>query len=174
MIPAKIMFLVLIGTCISFAQNTIEQIDSLLKDQHPLLFAKLVNDNYVKVVNEKWPEEVDESINVFTYHGKVRLIKVMPLSESGDWFYEVANYFSEAGELVAYIEIKNHFNSICLDEAIHRTKVFIKVGSQLSLIKSTIQDSKGNEVSKLKCEDPYDFEPDLITNLKIYLQKLGY
>jgi len=174
MIRAKLIFLVLIGTRITFAQNPIDQIDSLTKDQRPILFAKLANDKYVKVKNEKWPEKVDESINLFTYHGKVRLIKIMPFSESGDWFYEVGNYFSDAGELVAYIEIKNHFNSICLDEAIHRTKIFIKVGAKFRLIKSTIQDSKGNDVSKLKCEDPYDFKPDLISNLKIYLQKLGF
>jgi hypothetical protein len=174
MITAKPIFLILIGTCITFAQNSIEQIDILTKDQTPVLFVKLANDKYVKVINEKWPEEVGESINLFAYHGKVRLIKIIPFSESGDWFYEVDNYFSETGELVAYIEIKNHFNSICLDEAIHRTKIFTKVGSKFRLMKSTIQDSKGNDVSKLKCEDPYDFKPDLIVNLKKYLLKLGF
>jgi hypothetical protein len=174
MIRAKLIFLVLISTCIACAQNPIDQIDSLVKDQRPILFAKLANEQYVKVINEKWPEEVDESINLFTYNGKVRLIKIMPFSESGDWFYEVDNYFSAVGELVAYIEIKNHFNSICLDEAIHRTKIFVKVGAKFRLIKSTIQDSKGNDVSKLICEDPYDFKPDLIANLKKYLLKLGF
>ena len=153
--------------------NSINKIDSLLMNQKAILYARIENDKYVKVQNESWPEDLIESINIVKYEGKIRLIRIYPFSQSGDWFYGTDNYFDKDGGLIGYVETKNHFNSICLEGAIHRRKIFLKKANKFELVQSTILDSKGNDVSQLQCEDPYDFNPSVVYNLKSYLGKIG-
>ena len=171
----KIFAVTLIFAFNTYAQdltNSINQIDSLLKNEKAILYARMENDKYLKVQNDKWPENIIESINIVKYESRVRLIRIYPFSQSGDWFYGTDSYFDKDGVLIGYVETKNHFNSICLEGAIHRMKIFLKKGKIFELVKSTILDSKGNDVSKLDCEDPYDFKPSVVYNLKNYLTKI--
>ena len=154
--------------------DSITKIDSILKNEKAILYARIANDKYVKVQNENWPEDLVESINIVKSEGKVRLIRILPFSQSGDWSYETDSYFDKECRIIGYVETKNHFNSICLEGAIHRKKTFVKKGNEFELVKSSILDSNGNDVSKLKCQDPYQFEPSIILNLKKYLVQIGF
>ena len=177
----KISILRILTLTILFASNIMSQdlvnsittIDSILKNEKAILYARRANDKYVKVRNEHWPDDLVESINIVKSEGKVRLIRILPFSQSGDWSYETDSYFDKEGRLIGYVETKNHFNSMCLDGAIHRKKIFVKKGNQFELVKSSILDSKGNDVSNLKCQDPYQFEPSIVQNLKTYLATIG-
>jgi hypothetical protein len=111
-------------------------------------------------------------VSIFEMDGIARSISVYPVCTSGEWSYGTENYYDKKGRFIGYVEIKNHFNSNCVEGSLHRTKTFIKRGSRLTLVKETITDEEGKDMSRAACNDPYDFRPVIIKDARKYRRRI--
>jgi hypothetical protein len=129
---------------------------------------------YLKVASQQdFPENTVSSINIGSMDGKTRLIGIYPVSESGDWDFGTVSFFDEAGTLVGYKVILDYFNSMCTDGSLHTVKVYEKQGAKFILIRKTVEDENGKDLSKKDCANPYaGFKPEIIRDLQAYLKRI--
>ena len=167
--------LLLVLTASVDSQDLIDAIENTARiktDGNQIMFAKLETGKYVKVFDDEWPDGTIESVGIFEMDGIARAISVYPVCRSGEWSYGSENYYDKKGRFIGYIEIKNHFNSKCVESSLHRTKTFIKRGGKLKLAKETITDEDGKDMSQAACSDPYDFRPVIIKDARKYIRRI--
>ena len=152
--------------------DAIENTARIKTDGNQTMFAKLETGKYVRVINDDWPDGAIEGVSIFEMDGIARSISVYPVCTSGEWSYGTENYYDKKGRFIGYVEIKNHFNSNCVEGSLHRTKTFIKRGSRLTLVKETITDEEGKDMSRAACNDPYDFRPVIIKDARKYRRRI--
>ena len=98
----------------------------ILKHNNQLIvFAKIHSKkDPVRVVNDKWPDDVDYSYNILKDStGRVIFIAEMPYSESGDWYIEYRHYFDNSGNTIAFERITNVFDSDVKGGVIYETLI---------------------------------------------------
>lgn len=67
--------------------------------------------NLMRVMNEKWPDEIDYTINLLKDKaGKVIFIEQSPYSESGDWDIVYRHYFDGSGNTIAFYRSESIFD----------------------------------------------------------------
>ncbi len=67
--------------------------------------------NLIRVINEKWPDEVECTYNIMTgQSGKVIFIDKVPYSESGDWNVEYKHYFDVDGNTYSFSKEESVFD----------------------------------------------------------------
>jgi len=167
--------LLLILTDSADSQDLIDAIENTARiksDGNQTMYAKLETGKYVRIFNDEWPDGSIESVGIFEVDGTIRSISVSPVCTSGEWSYGTENYYDKRGSFIGYVEIKNHFNSKCLEGSLHRTKTFIKRGGRLKLVKETITDEDGKDMSQAACNDPYDFRPVIIKDARKYRRRI--
>ena len=167
--------LLLVLTVSADSQDLLDAIENTARiktDGNQTMFAKLETGKYVRVINDDWPDGAIEGVSIFEMDGIARSISVYPVCTSGEWSYGTENYYDKKGRFIGYVEIKNHFNTNCVEGSLHRTKTFIKRGSRLTLVKETITDEEGKDMSRAACNDPYDFRPVIIKDARKYRRRI--
>jgi hypothetical protein len=167
--------LLLALTVSASAQDLIDAIEDTARiktDGNQTMFAKLETGKYVQIFDDEWPDGSIESVSIFEADGITRSISVYPVCRSGNWTYGTENYYDKKGRFIGYVEIKNHFNAKCIEGSLHRTKMFIKRGGRFKLVKETITDEDGKDLSQAGCNDPYDFKPVIIKDARKYRKRI--
>lgn len=133
-----------------------------------ILFAKLPGKKVaVKVKNQKWPDEVDDSYNIFKDStGKVIFIADMPFSESGDWYIEYRHYFDSNGNTIAFERITNVFDSDIKGGLIYETLVnYYSPGLKLRSKEYTLKRKDGKNIKDSGHVDIYHYPYHIYRNV---------
>ncbi|BAU52245.1 hypothetical protein [Mucilaginibacter gotjawali] len=124
--------------------------------QHPKNLIVLVKvpgkKNLVRVINEKWPDEIEYTYNIMIGQpGKVIFIDQIPYSESGDWFIEYKHYFDERGNTFAFSKEESIFDDSVKGGIVRTTllKYFDAGFKNISQV-DKLTDKDGNEIKKNK------------------------
>jgi hypothetical protein len=98
---------------IRFLRNRKDAINSIsLKDSDSIkVYVKMKGkDQLVKIFNKKFPDDsIEYTYNVLQNKGKVIMVMVSPVSESGDWDVECDYYYDYNGQIFAFEKKANAF-----------------------------------------------------------------
>ena len=125
-----------------------------------IVFAKVAgHDDPQKVVNEKWPEDIETTYNIArNSFGKIIYVGEFPESYSGDWFLALRYYFSNNGKLIAFTKDYSYFNGNCGDGIVKEIEIEL-YDHQFKVIKKTrtLTDGDGKYLSEEDCADSLDW-----------------
>jgi hypothetical protein len=152
-----------------------KRIDKLAADTSKLIvLAKIPGkDTPVKVVNDKYPDEVETTYNLLMDdNGNIIYTVEIPFSDSGDWDISYKSYFDKNGRLFAFEREAGFFNSQCTKNdvgAAHEKLTRYYNGSQpVDSIYQLVGDDK-KPLIKSKCTFYYNFPYKVITNINLFL-----
>lgn len=121
----------------------------------------------VRVIHDKWPDDIDESYNVLKDNaGSVILIAEMPNNESGDWYIEYRHYFDNAGNTIAFERTTNVFDSNVKGGVIYETRInYYSPDFKLKYKEYTLTDKAGKKVKNNGRVDIYRYPYHIYKNI---------
>jgi hypothetical protein len=147
------------------------------KDSIVILVKITGQKDLVKVINRNWPENIETTYNVFkNQQGQIIYIAEFPTSESGDWDLRLEYFFSEVGQLTAFVKDFSFFNSPCLGEGIANEQLLELYDSDFNVIETikTLTDDKGKPLDEKKCRNTnYDIEYDIRPTANEFMELKG-
>jgi hypothetical protein len=161
------------GTEVEKIKEETDEINEVVKQisenkDSVIIFVKITGQtDLVRVLNENWPEDIETTYNIFkNQQGQIIYIAEFPTSESGDWNLRLEHFFSDTGQLTAFVKDFAFFNSPCLTEGIAIEQLFELYDNDFKVIKTikSLTDNKGKRLDETKCgntnyEVEYDIRP---------------
>ncbi|MBB6461852.1 hypothetical protein [Flammeovirga kamogawensis] len=123
----------------------------------------------VKVYNNKWPEMLVTEINILRRsNGQIFYYAELPISESGDWSIMYTHYFDINGNVIAFKREANFFNTLCGDDLVNETSIYIFDKNHTLISKSySLSDSQMQGIINDKdCMFNYDYEYIIMESLE--------
>lgn len=114
-----------------------------------------------------WPEHEDINIiyNLIYRNGEIIMVKVIPSSESEDWYLEYDFLFEESGNTLATRSKFSFFNSICTEEAIRLQElVFYNDDVEPIDTLSSLEDINGKILDDNNCIINHGYEIEFWKN----------
>lgn len=137
------------------------------------VWVKITGENdFVKVLNEEWPEDIETTYNVYkNQNEQILYISEMPMSESGDWDLELNHYYSETGHLIAFERRLAFFNGPCLPDAVTVQKSIELYDESFKLIKTlkSLTDANGKKLGEECKDEHFDWDPEIQPTVKAFL-----
>ena len=115
----------------------------------------------VKVEEEKWPAELEVSLNILRDEaGRVIYYAQYPMSRSGDWLIAYQYFIDgQSGKVYGFRRMAHFFNSHCVSEVAFETATWL-FDEQFNIIAKSysLTDEEGVDLANKECEFPYDFK----------------
>lgn len=87
---------------------------------------------------------------------RIRLLRAVPTSFSGDWYEELSHYFDEFGRTTAFERRSNFFSTEECASVVRERSVVFFGGGRVALARDyTLEDGKGALISPKACDFPY-------------------
>ena len=143
-----------------------------------IILVKITGQNdLVRVLNRNWPEGIETTYNIFkSRQGQIIYIAEFPTSESGDWNLRLEYFFSDTGQLTAFVKDFAFFNSPCVAEgiAIEQLLELYDYDFKVTKMIKTLTDNKGKPLDEIKCGNSnYDVEYDIRPTAKDFIELKG-
>jgi len=132
----------------------IKKADSLFQEKSGIkLLFQSSDTSEIETVKDSlsWPSDVGIFYNVVFDREKIVLIKIVPVSESGDYHLVSNYYFNQSKQVVAIKRRVKYFNESCSESAITEESLFENVMERFSLISYSLKNEEGKELDSTTC-----------------------
>ena len=160
---------------LSELQNLKNQYDSIRTQfqKEQIILVRTTDNDLIKVVNSKWPENILTTYNLLTdKNNKVMIIGIYPFSKSGDSDLEHLYYFDSSGQTFSYKHQLNFFNSICEDGVLKQKTIYFYNNQSNEIEKIySLTNKDDDEIEGQNCVFNYAYEPRIYRSYRELVKK---